>query len=132
MNTKLILTASALFLGSAGLALTFIPAEILGYFKIEATKLLQLFLQIGGALYFSFALLNWMSKANIIGGIYNRPIAVANFTHFFIAGLALIKALISNPDLMYGIWAIGILYTAFAISFGVILFTHPLSEPPKN
>jgi len=31
-------------------------------------------MQIIGSFYFAFAILNWMSKGSIIGGIYNRPI----------------------------------------------------------
>ena len=45
-------------------------------------------MQIIGSLYFALAILNWMSKGSFIGGIYNRPIAIANLTHFVIAGLA--------------------------------------------
>ena len=36
-------------------------------------------------------MLNWMAKGTLIGGIYNKPIAIGNFTHFTIGGLALIK-----------------------------------------
>ena len=128
MNTKIIMTASAIILGIAGIVLTFIPDEIIDYLSLEMNKILLSLMQILGALYFAFGMLNWMTKTSLIGGIYNRPIAVANFTHFLIAGLALTKGLISNPSLPYIIWIIGIIYLVFAISFGVILFRHPISE----
>jgi hypothetical protein len=127
MNTKYLMTASAIFLGTAGILLTFIPEEILKSFGLEATKPLQLLVQIIGALYFGFGMLNWMTKSSLIGGIYNRPIAVANFTHFFIAGLALIKGLISGPVLPTTILVSGIVYFIFAVLFGITLFRHPLS-----
>ena len=60
-----------------------------------------------------------MSKASLIGGIYNRPIALANWTHFFIAVLALIKGVLANPSLSYVIWSIAIIYSIFAILFGI-------------
>jgi hypothetical protein len=125
MNTKLIMSASAITLGIAGIFMTFIPDEILTYLHIEKLQSFQLCIQILGALYFSLAMLNWMTKTSIIGGIYNRPIAVANFTHFLIGGLALIKGVISHPGLPPVIMAGAGIYSVFAISFGVILFRHP-------
>ena len=128
MNTKIIMTTSAISLGVAGIMLTFMPEEILIYLGLETTKSFQLILQILGALYFSFAMLNWMTRASVIGGIYNRPIVVANATHFTIAGLALIKGLFSNPSLPNAVWIIACFYIVFAISFGLILFQSPLRD----
>lgn len=128
MNTKLLLGASAIALGAAGIIMTFVPDEILVYLKFEMNRNLVLLVQILGALYFAFGMLNWMSKASLIGGIYNRPIAVANFSHFSIAGLALIKSIISNSDLPLIFLVIGIVYLIFALLFGLILFKHPIVE----
>lgn len=125
MNTKLIMTAAAIVTGIAGIAFTFLPGEILNYTDMKANGPLLLLLQILGALYFAFAMLNWMTKTSIIGGIYNKPIAVANFTHFFIGAMALIKGMISNPALPIGIWAIAIVYAIFAILFGLIFLRNP-------
>ena len=91
MNTKLLMGVSAGFLGLLGIALSFIPQEILTFFKLQVTQLSTLFLQIIGALYMGFAMLNWMSKASLIGGIYNRPVAIANVMHFTVVALALVK-----------------------------------------
>ena len=132
MKTKYLMTASAVFLGFSGILFTFIPEEVLYAFGLEATKPLQLLVQITGALYFGFGMLNWMTKSGLIGGIYNRPVAVANISHFSIAGLALLKALVSNPDLPLMVWIAGIIYGIFAISFGVILFRHPISAPESE
>ena len=85
-------------------------------------------MQIIGSLYFALAILNWMSKGSIIGGIYNRPIAMANLAHFVIAGLALIKGILANPSLSYVIWSIAIIYSIFAILFGIVAFKHPVGE----
>lgn len=71
-------------------------------------------------------MLNWMAKGSLIGGIYNRPIAVANFTHFIIAGLAVIKALMSDQQLSPLVWFAGIAYVVFGVLFAVILFQHPV------
>ena len=126
MNTKVVMTASSISLGVIGIVFTFMPAEILHWVNLEAAKSLTLMVQILGALYFSYAMLNWMSKGNLIGGIYNRPIAVANFTHYLIAALALIKGVTSLSNTPTLLLAMAILYCVFAIAFGLILFRHPL------
>ena len=128
MNTKSLMTLSAIILALIGISLIFIPKEILDYLELSVSGTLQLLMQIIGSLYFALAILNWMSKGRFIGGIYNRPIAMANLTHFVIAGLALIKGVLANPSLSYVIWSIAIIYSIFAILFGIVAFKHPVSE----
>jgi len=132
MNTKSLMTLSAIILALIGISLNFFPKEILDYFELSTSDTLELLMQIIGSFYFAFAMLNWMSKGSLIGGIYNRPIALANWTHFFIAGLALIKGVLANPSLSYVIWSIAIIYSIFAILFGIVLFKHPVSENKIN
>lgn len=132
MNTKSLMTSSAIILALIGISLIFFPKEILDYFELSTSDTLELLMQIIGSFYFAFAMLNWMSKGSLIGGIYNRPIALANWTHFFIAVLALIKGVLANPSLSYVIWSIAIIYSIFAILFGIVLFKHPVSENKIN
>ncbi|MBF9253283.1 hypothetical protein I2I11_08265 [Pontibacter sp. 172403-2] len=127
MNTKLLMSASAIVMALIGISLTFLPDEISVYLNVEATGWLPLILQLLGALYFAFAMLNWMAKGNLIGGIYSRPVAVANFAHFFIGGLALLKAAVAGPGLV-SVWVAGIVYAAFALLYGIVLFRHPLKS----
>ncbi len=122
------MTSSAVLLGLCGIILTFLPVEILNLLNLQTDRSLQLILQILGALYFGFAMLNWMLKSSRIGGIYNRPIAVANFSHFMIAGLALIKAVFAMSELPRALWILAVVYLIFAIAFGIILFRHPKEE----
>jgi len=128
MNTKSLMTLSAIILALIGISLIFLPKEILDYLELSVSETLQLLMQIIGSLYFALAILNWMSKGSIIGGIYNRPIAMANLAHFVIAGLALIKGILANPSLSYVIWSIAIIYSIFAIFFGIVAFKHPVDE----
>lgn len=132
MNTKLIMTLSAVFLYSFGILFTFAPDVILAYLNLEPILLNEFLLQIVGALYFGFGMLNWMNKGRPIGGIYNRPVCIANLGHFLIAGLALLKGLYSQPELPVAIWATGAIYTTFGIAFGVILFRNPTPEKPNE
>jgi len=120
--------ATSLLLGVSGIVLTFAPDLIIGSLGVNPSQASILLGQILGALYFGFAMLNWMTKESLIGGIYNRPVAVANLTHFMIAGLALVKASISNPQLPLLLILVSGVYTVLAILFGIILFRHPIPE----
>ena len=116
---------SAIFMGAAGLAATFLPEEIAA--AIGAGGAVTLIVQVTGALYVANAMTNWMARESVIGGIYNRPLALGNFLHFTVAGLALIKAVAAGnhaPLLL----AIVVIYAAFAVAFGVVLFTSPVKN----
>lgn len=126
MNTKVVMTFTALILGITGAILTFAPDLVLQNLNVEVNRASVLLGQATGALYVGFAMLNWMSKANLIGGIYNRPVAVGNFTHFTIAALAIVKAIKADPNLPKALWVAGAFYLILAILFGVILFRHPI------
>lgn len=129
MNTKLIMTASAFLLAVIGLGLTFTGSEIATYLLIGSTPALQLLVQLLGALYVAFALLNWMARGAVMGGIYNRPIAIANFAHFLIGALALLKGLASHPGLPGVLWVLAGFYSLFALLFGAVFFRAPVSKP---
>lgn len=125
MNTNLVMIASALVMGFAGIGLSFMPHEILNYLNAEDVRIMDtLLFQILGALYFAFAMVNWTAKANLIGGIYARPIAIGNLTHFVIGALALMKGYFSSQQTTVLILAI--IYVVFAILFTTIFFTHPV------
>ncbi len=130
MNTKLVMTLSAVVLGAVGIALSFLPQEVFSLFsQAIPSRLDTVTLQILGALYFAFAMTNYTAKGNLIGGIYGRPVAIGNLCHFTIAALALLKAYFSG---LSTILIPALIYSAFAIAFAVIFFTHPLknSEHP--
>ncbi len=128
MNTKFIMIASAAFLAALGTGLNFLPNEIAQLAKIETTRPIQLILQLLGALYFAFAMLNWMAKGSLIGGIYNKPINTANFTHFTIGAITLIKLVSSNPNQPTGIWVLTVSYSIFSILFGILFYRHPTNK----
>lgn len=132
MNTKLIMSLSALIVGGSGIVLSFAPEFLLEGMGIPVTGSATLLVQVTGGLYLGFGMLNWMAKAGLIGGIYNRPIAIANFTHFLVVALALIKVLTSSQDQPLVVWMAGLLYGIFALLFGIILFRHPLKAESKD
>jgi hypothetical protein len=114
-------------MGIGGIALQFLPHEILRQFGADFSGVNALFAQITGALLLGFAMMNWMAKAVLIGGIYARPLALGNFTHFMIAALALIKyAFAASVSPL--VWALALVYTIFAALFAYVFFTHPLKN----
>lgn len=117
--------SSCIFLGALGITLTFIPDEILSSLSVTPNPISTLSLQLLGALYLGFAMLNWIAKESLIGGIYNRPIAVGNFTNFLVGAFALIKT-ISKIQIYieFGI-SLTIVYTIFAILFAYVFRTNP-------
>ncbi len=126
MNTKLLMISSAAVMSVSGIVLSFMPQEVLLYFGADHSTIHPLKLQLIGALYFSFAMMNWMAKANLIGGIYGRPLAIGNVTHFVMGALTLSKYYISSHTDV--ILVPCIVYVVFGIWFAVVSFTHPLKK----
>ena len=125
MNTKTLMIISAIFLAVNGFGFTFFPNEIAGLLINDDNYIFILILQILGALYLGFSILNWMSKASLIGGIYNKPILIGNLLHFFTASMALIKLAFkveTNPQLIF---SYTIIYSLFTLFFGYVFFTNP-------
>jgi hypothetical protein len=124
MNTKLLMSLSSFFMFAMGLAFSFMPEEILKLSGENGGPVTVLIMQLIGALYLGFAMLNYMAKGNLIGGIYSRPIAIGNFTHFLVAGLALYKGSSAFVDTTY-LAPVVVIYVAFTIAFGLVTFMHP-------
>ena len=124
------MSLSAAFLGALGVATTFLPHELLVHVGARPEGVPVLLIQLLGALYLGFAMLNWMNRGNRIGGIYGRPVSMANFFNFAVGGLALLKG-IAAQHFGLEVWALAAVYSVLAIWFGVVLFTHPLGDPPN-
>jgi len=124
MNTRLLMSLSAVFLGLVGGAATFMPQELAAHHGAPANSQLVLVFQIAGAAYLGFAILNWMARDVLIGGIYSRPLALGNFLHFSVVAITLLRVMAG------GVWSHStviatLIYAVFAVWFGLVLFTHP-------
>lgn len=117
---------AAIVLGCAGISLTFLPQEILSLLGEQQTPTMTLILQLMGAMYFAFAMVNWTAKENLLGGIYGRPIVIGNATHFLIGALALIKSVSAQHHPL--LWIAAIIYSIFAFLFYWILRTSPAQK----
>jgi hypothetical protein len=119
--------ASAAVLGAAGLAASFAPAELLAAWGAPVSPQAAVLVQLTGALYVGFALLDWTAKGVMIGGIYARPVALGNFLHFAMGALALVKQ-VGSRELGLPLTAALVVYAAFAVLFGLLLFRSPASR----
>jgi len=125
MKTKLLMTSSAVFFGIIGILLSFLPNEIAEYLSVEPTSITILFLQILGALYLGFGILNWTAKGTLIGGIYNRPIALGNLMHFVVGAITLVKVISNIQTHTEIIIFLTVFYVIFALLFAYVFKTNP-------
>ena len=128
MNSKLLLGVSAVVMGAAGLAGSFFPHELLASLGIPASGMLPVLVQLLAALYFAFAMVNWTARGSLIGGIYNRPVALGNLTHFVIGALAVAKAAVAAEQDARILGAAAVVYALFAIAFTLLFFRSPVQR----
>lgn len=126
MNTKILMTVSSVILGIFGLGLIFVAEEILNLIAASDNQMLLLILQILGATYFGFAMLNWMTKHNLIGGIYSKPLVIGNLVHFLVGSFALIKIVMHLNSHIELMWGLTIIYVVLALCFGYVLMVNPV------
>jgi hypothetical protein len=117
------MVASAIALGIAGLAVSFVPVEFLGLLGVAVAEPMPVLMNLMGGLYLGLALVNWMAKDNMIGGIYSRPVAMGNFLHFFVGALSLAKHQLSGDVSAILVGAL-VVYGIFAGLFGWLVFGH--------
>ncbi len=118
------MTASAIFLGLAGVMCLFLPDEILKLYNPSTIYTHGLMNQLLGASFLALALLDWYSKHNVLGGIYGRPVVAANYVHFVIGSLVMAKAAIGQTSNV-AIWVTMVVYVLFAIAFSLMMFGKP-------
>ena len=120
MNTKILMTSSSLVLGVTGILALFMPDVLLSMQGIEAKEATSLLVQLLGGMYFAFAMMNWTAKDSAIGGIYARPVSLANFSHFLTGTLLLMKYLFDefSPSVL----AAAAVYTIYAVCFYWLVF----------
>ena len=131
MNTKLLMTSSSLALALAGIFALFTPDVLLGMFGAQISDPLSALIQLMGALYFSMAMMNWTAKDSAIGGIYARPVSLANFVHFFIGTLLLAKVELSSGFNLSSTLLL-VVYAIFAILFYWLVFRATGIRVDKN
>jgi hypothetical protein len=83
MKAQPVLLVSAVLLFGCGTAALFAPQEIAALMRAPAAGADPLLVQLLGAGLFALGFLDWFSRFSTIGGIYGRPVLLANFAYFF-------------------------------------------------
>ena len=120
MNTRVLMTLAAVFMAIAGITGTFLPREVLVIHHTEPGRGSVLVVQAAGALYLGFAIMNWMSRGNLIGGIYSRPLALGNLVYFLNVALATARIAADDPHASAIVTAI--IHSMFAVAFAYVAF----------
>ena len=119
------MTTSAILLGVMGIIFSFFPDDIIAYLNNDANLISILFLQILSSLYLGFAIMNWMAKGSIIGGIYNKPIAIGNMMHFGVGAIAMLKVIFKIQAHTEIIISLTVIYSLLALSFAYVFMNNP-------
>ncbi len=119
-----VITVLALAQIALGIGLIFAPAEAAGLLFTDAGTPPVLLSLVGAAL-FGFGQLNWLTRRMPVGGIYGRPVVMANLSHFVVGGLALLRA--ADTPLL---WSLCAFYLTGAVFYGLLLFTSPKAATP--
>jgi hypothetical protein len=130
VKTRLLMMLSAIFLALLGLATSYFPQKVLETHGTVPDNATLLLVQMMGALYLGFAILNWTARGVLIGGIYARPLALGNCLHFAMVGVMLARAAISHGVIQLATSAF--VFSVFAIWFGVVLFRSPVRAPQAD
>ena len=89
-------------------------------------------MQILGALFLGFGLMNWMAKGSIIGGIYNKPLVIGNLMHFAVGAITLLKVAYNLKNAKEILIPLTIFYTIFALAFFITFKTNPKAVGSKS
>lgn len=116
--------ASAAVLLLGGLALLFaadtlLPALVPG-FPANAAWLGQLL----GAAWLGMSALNWLNRSTILGGIYGRPVVVANLAMHCISALSLLRAVVGASPAR-GLWVALAITTLLTAIYGALVLRGP-------
>ncbi len=122
MPTKAIMMGSAgVFVILGGVTL-FFPQELVAALGLDPAAQLPVQLLAGGL--FAIAVLNWTGRGAIYGGIYGRPIVLANFGFGTITGGSLISAIMDGA-LASSSWPLAGIFVAQALCFAMMMWRPP-------
>lgn len=115
------MSVSALVLAVCGVAASFLPQEILAAIGVAPHVVMTAIVQLLGALLLAFAMVDWMAKDSLIGGIYNRPVSIGNLVHFAVGAITLGKLVLAGGAPRAVLVAAAV-YAVFAVAFATLVF----------
>jgi hypothetical protein len=119
--------ASAVVLLLGGLALLFAPDALLPRLVAGFPPAGAWLGQLLAAAWLGVAALNWTSQRAVLGGIYGRPVVLANAALYFISAASLARAAARGGG-PAALWALLALAAAFAAAYGWLLLRGPVAS----
>lgn len=115
-------SAGVLFLGGA--VLLFASDTVLPILVVDVQPAATWPGELIGAGWLALAALNWLSRGTMLGGIYGRPIVIANVALYFITAAVLLRVAVerSRPGVL---WLIGGATLVLAGVYGWLLLRGP-------
>ncbi|MDF1505788.1 hypothetical protein [Roseisolibacter sp. H3M3-2] len=133
MISSLLSRLSAALLLAGGATLLFAPDVVLPAlvpgFPRDGAWLGQLL----GAAWLGAAALNWLQRGALLGGIYGRPVVMANTALYFVSAASLLRALLGGAA-PRAAWVVAAPATALAVAYGALLLRGPFDplRPPAR
>ena len=119
MFTRTLATVSAVLLGTAGVALLFAADEIIAALAGGSTDpTITVMVQLLGGAWLALAWATWLTRGTPQGGIYGRPIVMANATLYFIAALVCLRGAAASG----AVRAAAIVSSVMAVAYGLVMF----------
>jgi len=120
MLSRALMTTSAVFLIGSGAVLNFAPHEMANQLGVSGGAMATLVFQLLAGALMGLGVVNWMWRANAVGGIYGRAIAMGNTLQFAVGAFGLARA--AGDDSSPMVWALFGAYLLFAAGFGYVMF----------
>jgi hypothetical protein len=127
LSSTQITRVSAAVLLTAGLALLFAPDVVLPRLIPAYPPTAHWLGQLLGAAWLGVAALNWGSRATILGGIYGRPIVLANLAIYFVGALVMLGAA-RRAELPGAVWTAVALAVVLAVTYVWLLWRGPSAK----
>jgi len=123
-SSKYLLTTLAVFLFLQGIGNSFFTKEFIDLLSLQQNNLTILILQLLGATQLAWGMLNYMCRNHKYGGIFGRPLLLANLAFLIVSGMALLRMLLPGDlEPFYPFLLLTALYWLFAFSIYYVIRT---------
>ena len=131
MISAVVTCASAALLLLGGVALLFAPDVVLPALAPGVPPSALWLGQLLGAAWLAVAALNWLQRSSVLGGIYGRPVVMANVVLHFVGALVLLRAL-REPGTARAAWGLAVPMAVLALVYGALLLRGPFDPPRRD
>ena len=127
MTSAIVTRVNALLLFAAGILLLFasdriLPSLVAGYPAGGVWVG-----QVLSAAFLGFAALNWLQRRTPVGGIYGRPLVIANLTLYLVSAMSLVRLALDGSAARAFQAIVGVL-SLMAVLYLVLLFRGPFDS----